>query len=715
MVRSRLFVGAQSPVEAAYRIVLFIGLFTLCLIAEAAFDSGGGRQAQAISCAGVIFGVIAISHQRWWPYIIALSLIMRFGFELAVTDGQLIPSLVNAILVVFIAAYIGILAISMQTRPRRELLTGELMRPATFALLTGSAAYGILSGFMLPDIAMTPLSIATSGMSFMVGATTMALIIICVGLPFGRPPNEQPINLLLVGIASILFQLGVSLGFNHYPTIPGIDIERFEYVLIWMAIPILIWISWQARGLVVALNLMVMLLVASFGWTAEMGHFNNVTSKLLLLEWQASVVGFTLTGIACMALSSALRYVQEKQQLQFDISNRLLAVNPYDDQDRGDTERTLIDVLADIGRFCGADECRLYKIDVLTRTMTPEFRWSAAPESEELQTVGFNAVRWFFNDVLDGRPVFYRYNEREHGQRPKLQTALSLPKDIELFCEPVGVDREVTGLAMLITYDRKGLALRDARPLLDSVGNFFASEQVRRGAQIQLTRFEKRLRELAASLTISDEKVRRHTSVDLHDGLIQQLAVARMKLGELRYRRVSAPDTVEKITAIIDETLATTRRIVQELSPSVLYELGLTPGIQSLCDKASESGTMTAALTEEGARCKISEPLMVSLYEVTRELIDNSLSHSNGKNIWVHVVWGDTTLKKITVSDDGVHKQWWQDEDKVSSDTGLGLLSNSERLRAFDYETIFERRPGGGTSAIVKPALAQEQSGILEA
>lgn len=717
MGRSKLFVGEQTPTEVAWNTIGYIALFSLCLAAESFFEAGVNIQAQAKSCAGVIIGVMAIVHTRFWKPIIAISFVLRFGFDLVVFEGQVAVSFLHSVSLVGASVLAGIVTLRMLRRPRRDLLTSELFAPSALGIVLATLVYGVLSAAVVPRIAFSALSIITSGLSLTVGIAIVSLGIICIGLPFGHPRATGPGRVLWIIIFSALFQLGICIGFNHYPVISFINVGQLEYALIWIAVPLLIMITIKARGLAVAWNLLIMLIVASVGWTMELGHFTDVNSKILLLEWQASIIAFTFIGVTCLTLVSNLRYVRQKQRLQYDIATRLLSVNPYNDggENASDTQKALNEVLADVGDFCGADECRLYRIDIDHGSMQPSSRWRRSDKTPALpiDEIGFKSVRWFFNDVIDGKPIYYRYDERIHGSNPKILNVLSLPKYAEIFCEPVGVDRTVTGLIMLISYNNKRLVLRDAPPLLAAIGSFFANEQIRLRAKTRLTSMEQRLRELAANLTMSDERVRRHTSVDLHDGLIQQLAVARMKLGELRYRRVSAPDTVDKITGIIDETLATTRRIVQELSPSVLYELGLAPGIQSLCEQTTDNGTIPVELIEEGDRQHLAEPMMVSLYEVVRELINNSERHSGGSRIWVHIVWGEQSLKYISVSDDGVHQKWWELVDSSPSVAGLGLLSNSERLRAFGYGTVFEARPGGGTRATVVPASATSQQGIF--
>ncbi|MEM7763545.1 MAG: histidine kinase [Pseudomonadota bacterium] len=713
MVRSRLYVGAQTPAEGAVRTIGFIILFSLCLLAETLFVSPAGPQAQAVSCAGALIGMMTITHPRWWGNMILMALLLRFGFELATSLGDVAFSLWRSMSIVFLSAATAALPVLMIRRRRRDLLTSELLGPTAIALALSATAFGLTSALLDPAVARDGVSIATSAMSFFVGGSIIAAWFVCFGLPFGLPTGPNLVQWVSVVVATLLFQLGVSIGFNHYPQIIAQWLGA-EFAVVWLAIPALCWLTMVASGGVVALNLIGMLLMASISWSFELGHFADKESLLLLLEWQGAVTGLTFVGLAGAAVAANLRYSQQKQRIQADIAEKLLATESQGADDRvSDTMKQMLEKAA---RFCGADECRLYVFANDRQQLNEVYAWEKhEPSQASPITVATANVVWFDKQISSGRPVFYRHTVHRHGDRPKILEVLGLPNNVEIYAVPVGMSETVACVIMLICYEQRGLALRDALPLLSGIGSFFAREQSRRRAERDMRGYERRLRDLTTSLTESDERVRRHTSVDLHDGLIQQLAVARMKLGELRYRRVSAPDTVEKITAIVDDTLATTRRIVHELSPSVLYELGLGPGIQSLCDDATERGPIPAEMIEEGERQYMPEPLMVSLYEVVRELIDNSQRHSGGSMIWVKVVWGDVALRNITVSDDGIHDQWWSAAEQNTGSGGLGLLSNSERLRSFGFTTLFGPRAGGGTTAnvIAEPSKTRAGSAAL--
>ena len=242
--------------------------------------------------------------------------------------------------------------------------------------------------------------------------------------------------------------------------------------------------------------------------------------------------------------------------------------------------------------------------------------------------------------------------------------------------------------------------VEDIEPLLSLIAEFYVVDRARERARSSIGNYQRRLRELAARTAQAEERVRRETAVELHDGLIQRLAVARMKLGELRHR---AGDTgpVGAITDIVDESLATSRAIIHDLSPSVVYELGLVPGLEKLVDDLRTEGRFRMTLRQHGESCPLEESVRVGIYHVVQELAANSLAHSGGDRIWIDVYWEQTALDAVVVSDNGRGDAWWLAETKSEEPSGLGLLSARERLRPIGYDIKFERRLGGGTRAIV--------------
>ena len=112
----------------------------------------------------------------------------------------------------------------------------------------------------------------------------------------------------------------------------------------------------------------------------------------------------------------------------------------------------------------------------------------------------------------------------------------------------------------------------------------------RKRAEEKIRRYQERLRTLALDLSLVQERERRRIAIDLHDHIGQNLAFSKMKLGALResVRCTSLLEPLEEIYALVVQTIEDTRSLVFELSPPVLYELGLEAGLEWLAERVQD-------------------------------------------------------------------------------------------------------------------------------
>ena len=103
----------------------------------------------------------------------------------------------------------------------------------------------------------------------------------------------------------------------------------------------------------------------------------------------------------------------------------------------------------------------------------------------------------------------------------------------------------------------------------------------------ELERSRRELRRLSASMVQAREDERRRIARELHDELGQRLTALKMELSSLggearRLRR--APGASARMLEMVDDTVATVRRIATELRPLMLDDLGLNAAIEWLAD-----------------------------------------------------------------------------------------------------------------------------------
>ena len=110
----------------------------------------------------------------------------------------------------------------------------------------------------------------------------------------------------------------------------------------------------------------------------------------------------------------------------------------------------------------------------------------------------------------------------------------------------------------------------------------------RRESEDKIHTYQEQLQSLASELSLTEERERRRLAAVLHDQIAQLLVLAKGKFEKMQestlYRSVAKP--MEEIRRLIEESIRYTRTLVFELSPPILYDLGLSPpwnGWRSIC------------------------------------------------------------------------------------------------------------------------------------
>ena len=703
MLRSALFARYEGKLPTALQAAAYIGAFSLCLALEQFYAGDGRTMERALVSVGMLAGTMVVVDERRWLFLVGVSLLLRIATDLLFPTVGLVTDLTMSVIVIALATMIGAAPKLLLRRHRSDIYPSELVLPVGGTAILAAVIYAVAAGLLLDDVRMITTDLVLTTFAFLIGIMGAGLLVIAFGLPYGLPRRYTPMRLAENLLTSALFLAAVNTGFNSSPTMAAALPGWPEQAFLWFAQIMLVWTCMRASRAVVALNLAGMLAIASLGYTLQIGYFFGDPAQFRLGEWQLFVTGLYVVGITLGAVVADNRRSDQIQRVRRTLAQRLVATNPNDEA----ASEALVACMRDASRFCGATEMRLNTIERDEAHGRVEFRWLdteiVADYAVTPDLLDFSSVKKFYAQMVRAsRGSILTFDAERPNRFAPLVDLFTLPGNCVCYFHTVFSRARPVGSIMVIAERPDRFSARDVRRLLPVIGDFYASMREQAATRTTVRRYERRLRDLAAKLTQADERIRRHTSVKLHDGLIQQLAVARMKLGELRHRRVSAPDTVDNITAIIDETLAASRRIVNQLSPSVLYELGLVPALESACEEIAESSNFEIHFAEQGERGLLEESLRVDLYQATRELINNALYHSGGSEIWVSVVWQVGVLIGILVADNGARDPWWQPfETGSDTNSGLGLLSVSERLRAHGLAVRFSGRNGGGTAATI--------------
>jgi signal transduction histidine kinase len=207
------------------------------------------------------------------------------------------------------------------------------------------------------------------------------------------------------------------------------------------------------------------------------------------------------------------------------------------------------------------------------------------------------------------------------------------------------------------------------------------------------------LHSVAAREKVQEEE-RSRIARDLHDALQQPLSAIKMSVSTLREDLAIDRPTVLSLLAGIDRladlAIESTRRIVSDLRPNDLEELGLVLALDLLVrDFDRRSGISCDYVVRGDAdHASIDVPATAAcLYRVAQEALNNVTKHSRSASANVRLGIETNGCVVLRVSDDGVGIPS-TDERKASS---FGLLGMRERVRAVGGSLRIDGRSGVGT------------------
>ena len=220
--------------------------------------------------------------------------------------------------------------------------------------------------------------------------------------------------------------------------------------------------------------------------------------------------------------------------------------------------------------------------------------------------------------------------------------------------------------------------------------------------------YEMALRLLARELAAAREKERQKIAEQLHDGVGQDILVAKFRLGQLADELPSQyRDAIRAINETIDVVIHETRCIIQDLCPQQLFEFGLSSALQSLANEIRTKYGLNCTTQLESPKKPLQEDIQLVVFAAVRELLVNVVKHAQASTAKVTMKCRPDFIV-VEVSDNGrgfSHKRFALSD---LSTGHFGLFSVRSRLVPLGGSLRMVSRVGKGTKAIVAVALKGE-------
>src|SRR5690606_11060280 len=206
---------------------------------------------------------------------------------------------------------------------------------------------------------------------------------------------------------------------------------------------------------------------------------------------------------------------------------------------------------------------------------------------------------------------------------------------------------------------------------------------------------------VARQVIRAQEEERRRVARDIHDGPAQLLANLAVRIDLLERMVGEDPEQLRRelrvMRDVVKSSLADLRRIIFNLRPMALDDLGLVPTLRSYLDVMREQFGFNVEFTVLGGPRRLAPTVAVALFRVAQGAVSNTLTHSRCRRASVRLEFGATGLH-LVVEDDGVGFDPERlPAEMMRGENGFGILHMRERLRLLRGEFRIVSAPGKGT------------------
>ncbi len=212
--------------------------------------------------------------------------------------------------------------------------------------------------------------------------------------------------------------------------------------------------------------------------------------------------------------------------------------------------------------------------------------------------------------------------------------------------------------------------------------------------ELELLQHQEKLKSMASQLTVMEEEQRRQLAIGLHDSVGQSLAALQMKLSEIRdnNRDEAIQDRLNQAFQMLDNIVQETRTLTFELSPPLLYEIGLEAAVEWLAENFQERYNLKTIVKDDAEEKPLNEKIRTILFRIIRELLMNVVKHAKANITTITLARAGHTIA-IEIADDGVGIP----EISTQGDS-FGLFSIRERLANIGGTFRIQSEPGAGTT-----------------
>lgn len=223
---------------------------------------------------------------------------------------------------------------------------------------------------------------------------------------------------------------------------------------------------------------------------------------------------------------------------------------------------------------------------------------------------------------------------------------------------------------------------------------------------------------LGLKIILAQEEERRRIAREIHDGLAQSMAhlVLRTEISERMLEQGHVQDAVNEIRSLRGQMrsgLEEVRKIIFNLRPMTLDDLGLVPTLRKFTQDFEEKYKIHTCFTLKGEETRLSSAMEIAIFRFVQEAFSNVQKHSRATHVSLEMTF-DVKEVKIKVEDNGIGFVTAEINEKIRQGSHFGLLGMRERIEMLEGRFSLDSRPNEGTRIEMCVPLEDKQKRKLK-
>ena len=263
---------------------------------------------------------------------------------------------------------------------------------------------------------------------------------------------------------------------------------------------------------------------------------------------------------------------------------------------------------------------------------------------------------------------------------------------------PVAVQGQDEVRALSRSFESMRLRLRESLEEIEGWNRELEARVATRTLALEERNKERKL--LLEKIITAQEDERKRVARELHDMVGQALTGLSLTLGSAEAEVGRDPERMrerlEALRATTSAAIEDVRRLIADLRPSVLDDLGLIQALGWYVENYLEKAGIETVAATSGSDVDVPAHLQTALFRVLQEAITNIIKHSQAQNVSIRLDFAESTISG-EVRDDGVGFDFEEVQGEELALRGVGLLGMEERINLLGGSFEVSSRPGEGT------------------